>query len=136
MAAELGLGDTEPEIIGTAPSRTFKPANEEFGRVANIYSWRDPTACSMCIDSFSGAVHMAIRNPRYWFSLVPRLAYWGLIGGLHVIQGKEARLPPRAGRVVCLGQCTRELADSEGLVHLSGCPPTPEDVAETLRREL
>lgn len=136
LAHELGAGDVDPEVKGTAPSRKFEPANEVFGRVLNIYSWRDPTACSMCIDSFSGAVHLAVRKPKYWFTLVPKLAYWGVFGKLHIIQGKGAELPQQPGRVVCLGQCTRRLAESEGLTHLSGCPPTPEEVAETLRREL
>jgi uncharacterized protein (DUF362 family) len=136
IGAELGLGDTSPEVIGSAPSRSFRPANEEFGRVVNIYSWRDPTACSMCIDSFTAALHAAVRSPKYWFTLLPKLAYWGVVGGLHVVQGKEAGLPTKPGRVLCLGKCTRELAEREGLVHLKGCPPNPEDVAETLRREL
>jgi uncharacterized protein (DUF362 family) len=136
IAAEEGVGETEPEVMGDAPSSSFEPANESFGRVANIYSWRDPTACSMCIDSFSAAVHLAVRRPGYWFTLVPKLAYWGVFGKLHIIQGKQARLPGQSGRVVCLGRCTRELAEREGLTHLRGCPPTPEDVAETLRREL
>ena len=136
LAHELGLGDADPEVLGSAPSRRFEPANELFGRVVNIYSWRDPTACSMCIDSFTGAVHLAVRRPKYWFTLVPKLAYWGVFRKLHIIQGKEAKLPAEAGRVVCLGRCTRALAESEGLTHLAGCPPTPEEVAETLKREL
>ncbi|MFH1865577.1 MAG: DUF362 domain-containing protein [Candidatus Eisenbacteria bacterium] len=136
LAYELGVGNMNPEVIGTAPSRSFEPANESFGRVVNIYSWRDPTACSMCIDSFSGAVHLAVRRPKYWFTLVPKLAYWGVFRKLHIIQGKAAKIPDQPGRVVCLGQCTRGLADSEALTHLGGCPPTPEEVAETLRREL
>jgi uncharacterized protein (DUF362 family) len=136
IADELGLGEVDPDVIGTAPARKFEPANEAFGRMVNIYSWRDPTACSMCIDSFSGAVRLAIRHPRYWFTLIPKLGYWGVFGKLHIVQGKAARLPGRPGRVVCLGQCTRDLAESEGLTHLPGCPPTPEDVAETLRRKL
>jgi len=136
IASELGLGDVDPETIGSAPSREFEPANEEFGRVANIYSWRDPTACSMCIDSFSGAVKLAVRSPRYWFTLVPKLGYWGVFGKLHIVQGKAAKLPCDSGRVVCLGQCTRKLAEEEGLTHLPGCPPSPEEVAETLRRTL
>lgn len=136
LAHELGVGDMDPEVVGAAPSRDFEPANEAFGRVANIYSWRDPTACSMCIDSFSGAAHLAVRKPKYWFTLVPKLAYWGVFRKLHIIQGKAARLPGEAGRVVCLGECTRGLAEREGLTHLSGCPPTPEQVAETLRKEL
>ncbi len=135
-AAELGLGSLDPEVSGEAPSRDFKRANEEFGRVANIYSWRDCTACSMCIDSFGGAVSLAIREPRYWLTLVPKLAWWGIIGGLHVVQGREGRLPGRRGKVICFGRCTAELARREGLIHVKGCPPTPREVAETLRREL
>lgn len=136
LAGELGTGDMNPEVVGTAPSHDFEPANESFGRVVNIYSWRDPTACSMCIDSFSGAVHLAVRRPKYWFTLVPKLAYWGVFRKLHIIQGTAARVPDEAGRVICLGRCTKGLADSEALTHLAGCPPTPEEVAETLRREL
>lgn len=136
IGASEGLGSLDPEIVGSAPSRAFAPANEQYGRVMNIYSWRDCTACSMCIDSFSAGVKLAIREPRYWFTLVPKLLYWGFIGKLHIIQGREARVPDAPGRVICLGECTRGLARKEGLLHLPGCPPTARDVAETLRREL
>lgn len=136
FAAEKGLGTLDPVVVGEAPTRAFARANEEFGRVANIYSWRDCTACSMCIDSFGGAVSMAVREPRYWFTLIPKLAWWGLLGGLHIVQGREGRLPDRSGKVVCFGRCTRELAEREGLTHIKGCPPTPRDVAEALRKGL
>jgi uncharacterized protein (DUF362 family) len=136
IAAEEGLGTLEPQVLGSAPARRLRPANEEFGRKLNIYSWRDCTACSMCIDSFTAGVKLAAREPRYWFTLVPKLAYWGAVGRLHVVQGREAAMPPLRGRVVCLGQCTREFAEREGLVHLPGCPPTARDVAEALRKGL
>ncbi|MFH1502976.1 MAG: DUF362 domain-containing protein [Candidatus Eisenbacteria bacterium] len=136
IAGEEGLGSLDPELIGEAPSRRFDPANEEYGRVMNIYSWRDCTACSMCIDSFSAGVKLATREPRYWFTLVPKLAFWGVFGKLHIIQGREAKLPNVPGRVICLGRCTAELAKREGLVHLPGCPPSARDVAESLRKKL
>jgi uncharacterized protein (DUF362 family) len=136
IAEAEGLGTLDPEVIGRAPSRRLEPANEQYGRVMNIYSWRDCTACSMCIDSFSAGVRLALADPRYWLTLVPKLAFWGLVGRLHVVQGREARVPDLPGRVVCLGRCTRGLAQREGLVHLPGCPPTARDVAEALRKEL
>jgi uncharacterized protein (DUF362 family) len=136
IAEAEGLGSLDPELIGEAPSRRFAPANEEFGRVMNIYSWRDCTACSMCIDSFSAGVKLAARDPRYWLTLVPKLAFWGLFGKLHIIQGREARMPTVPGRVICLGRCTADLAKREGLVHLPGCPPSARDVAESLRKKL
>ncbi len=136
IAEAEGLGTLDPEILGAAPGRRFVPANEEFGKVMNIYSWRDCTACSMCIDSFSAGVRLAVTDPRYWLTLVPKLVFWGFFGKLHIIQGREARLPDVPGRVVCLGQCTKDLATREGLVHLPGCPPTARDVADALRKEL
>lgn len=136
IAEREGLGSMDPRVIGEARARRFIPANEEYGRVLNIYSWRDCTACSMCIDSLSAGVRLAATTPRYWFTLVPRIAYWGLLGKLHIVQGREARLPGVPGRVVCLGKCTRELAEREGLLHVPGCPPSARDVAESLRRGL
>lgn len=136
IAEDEGLGTTNPEVIGRADTRAFAPANEEFGRVMNIYSWRDCTACSMCIDSFSAGVRLAVSDPRYWLTLVPKLVFWGLFGKLHIIQGRQASLPGVPGRVICLGKCTRELAEREGLIHLPGCPPSGRDVAENLKRRL
>lgn len=136
IARDEGLGTLTPDVIGSAPERAFARANERYGRFMNIYSWRDCTACSMCIDSFSGAAKLAVREPRYWFTLAPKLFFWGVLGKLHIVQGRNAVLPDQRGRVVCLGNCTKDLAEREGLVHLAGCPPRPRDVAETLRKEL
>jgi uncharacterized protein (DUF362 family) len=136
IAEAEGLGTMDPDVVGEAPTSRFRPANEEYGRAMRIYSWRDCTACSMCIDSFAAGVNLAVRDPRYWFTLVPKLAFWGLFGRLHIVQGREAKLPPLRGRVVCLGKCTRPLAVREKLVVLPGCPPTAREVAETLRKEL
>lgn len=136
IASEQGLGAVDPEVIGSVSVRPFTPANEEFGRVMNIYSWRDCTACSMCIDSFSAGVKLAAADPRYWLTLVPKLLFWGFFGKLHIIQGREAKLPSVPGRVICLGRCTKGLAEREALIHLPGCPPSARDVAETLRKRL
>ncbi len=136
IASEQGLGAVDPEVIGSVSVRPFTPANEEFGRVMNIYSWRDCTACSMCIDSFSAGVKLAAADPRYWLTLVPKLLFWGFFGKLHIIQGREAKLPSVPGRVICLGRCTKGLAEREALIHLPGCPPSARDVAETLRKKL
>lgn len=136
IASEEGLGAIDPEVIGSVSVKPFRPANEEFGRVMNIYSWRDCTACSMCIDSFSAGVKLAVADPRYWLTLVPKLLFWGLLGKLHIIQGREAKLPNVPGRVICLGRCTKGLAEREALIHLPGCPPSARDVAEALRKKL
>jgi uncharacterized protein (DUF362 family) len=136
IAEREGIGTLDPKVVGDVPVHNFLPANEDYGQVMRIYSWRDCTACSMCIDSFSAGAKLAVREPKYWFTLVPKLLYWGFLGKLHIIQGREAKLPAVDGRVICLGKCTKELAEEKGLIHLPGCPPSARTVAETLRKEL
>ncbi len=132
------IGPEVPVVIGTpsiADVRTpFLGANQRYGKFLNIYSWRDPHACSMCIDSFSLAVKYAVRNPRYWFTFLPKFAYYALFGRLNIIQGKETRIPDAGGEVICLGDCTKELAEREGLRHIEGCPPDQETILRIFSR--
>jgi uncharacterized protein (DUF362 family) len=135
MAVERGLGTMDPEVEGDSVeslSQRFKAANPEFGKKLNIYSWRNLYACSMCIDSFTEAVRLAIRNPRYWFTVVPKLAYWSLFGQLDIIQGKDARRPPAAVNMICFGKCTKDFAEREQCDYIAGCPPKPEKVLKVL----
>jgi len=112
--------------------KTFQNANQQFGHVLNIYSWRNPYACSMCIQSFSEAISLAVKNPRYWTTKIPKLAYYALLGRLHIVQGKNACIPPLKGRVICFGDCTRELSRKGGYTWIPGCPPKKEEVLEKL----
>lgn len=125
------IGPEKPDLIGTdlADVRTsFKTPNEEYGRFLNVYSWRNPYACSMCIDSFSLAVKSSVRRPIYWLTFLPKFAYYALFSRINIIQGKHARLPDVKGRVICLGDCTRDLATKNDLLHIGGCPPTSKDI--------
>jgi uncharacterized protein (DUF362 family) len=132
------IGPEVPKVIGSLDSagvRTpFLEANQRYGKLLNIYSWRDPHACSMCIDSFSLAVKYAIRNPKYWFTFLPRFAYYALFRQLNIIQGKQTQIPDVKGEVICLGDCTKELAEKEGLRHIPGCPPDRDTILQAFSR--
>ncbi|MFH1721140.1 MAG: DUF362 domain-containing protein [Candidatus Altiarchaeota archaeon] len=133
-AAELGLGSLQPKVLGTpvdAAKTTFIPANQEFGHVLGIYSFRNPYACSMCIQNFSAAMKMAVTNPRYWLK-VPKLGYYAVLGRLNLVQGKKTCIPNVKGRMLCMGQCTKELAEKKGFTHVPGCPPKPEDIIKAI----
>ena len=112
--------------------KKFKQANKKYGNILNVYSWRNPYACSMCIDSFSLAVKTGVRSPKYWLRFVPRFSYYALFKRLDVIQGKHAKIPEQHGKVICLGDCTREIAKKNNLTHIKGCPPNPHDILEAL----
>ncbi|MFC2154826.1 DUF362 domain-containing protein [Candidatus Altiarchaeota archaeon] len=134
IGEERGIGKLNPKIIGeeiNKVSTPFQEANQEFGHVLNIYSWRNPYACSMCIQNFSEAIKMAVLKPRYWYK-IPKLAYYTLWSKLHLIQGRDACLPDQKGRIICMGKCTKEIAESHGYTHIEGCPPKPRDILEKL----
>jgi len=142
MAMERGLGITEPVIRGVEPEKAsfgvkFKLPNEKYGRMLNVYSWRNPYACSMCIDAFSLAVKSAFRRPKHWGTLL-RLLYSAAFRRIDVIQGRHAKVPEEArGILLCLGNCTKDVASSEkDAIHVGGCPPDAESILEALRSAL
>ena len=71
----------------------------------------------------------AIKHSR-WRRL--KFAYRGGWRRLDIVMGQADRLPPEHGKVVCLGDCTRHLAEEHGLPLARGCPPTPEEVLKIL----
>lgn len=112
----------------------FKKANQEYGRFLNVYSWRNPYACSMCIDSFSLAVKSSIWNPKYWFIFLPKFSYYAILKHLYIIQGKHAEIPDVKGKVICLGDCTKEIAEKNNLKHIEGCPPDSSKILELFHK--
>lgn len=129
------LGSEVPDLIGVdiKEFRTnFKQANEKYGKFLNVYSWRNPYACSMCIDSFSLAVKSSIWSPKYWLTFLPKFTYYAVLKHLYIIQGMHAEIPDVKGKVICLGDCTKEIAEENNLTHIEGCPPNSKDILENL----
>lgn len=129
------LGPENPEIIGAGIKEVetvFVKANEIYGKFLNVYSCRNPYACSMCIDSFTLAVKSSIWNPKYWLTFLPKFTYYAVLKHLYIIQGKHAEIPDVKGKVICLGDCTKEIADKNHLAHIEGCPPDSRTILEAL----
>lgn len=131
-----GLGPANPHVIAgsIALKTSFKKANAAYGNILKVYSWRNPYACSMCIDSFTLAVKSALRNPRYWLTFIPKFAYLALFKRIDIIQGFHAHIPDKHGRIICLGDCTKEVAKRNNSRYIKGCPPTSEEIIEALMR--
>lgn len=131
------IGPEKPNVLGVDVKeikKSFKRANEKYGHILNVYSWRNPYACSMCIDSFSLAVKSAMHSPKYWLTFIPKFAYYALFKRIDVIQGMHAKIPDEHGTVICLGDCTKKIAEKDNLMHIGGCPPNQKEILEALLR--
>ncbi len=42
---------------------------------------------------------------------------------IDIIQGVHAEIPDEHGKIICLGDCTKEIANENNLIHVRGCPP-------------
>jgi uncharacterized protein (DUF362 family) len=130
------IGPEKPDLLdGSEDIKTsFKRANDKYGNILNVYSWRNPYACSMCIDSFTLAVKSALRNPKYWLTFIPKFAYLATFKRIDIIQGYHAEIPAKRGRIICLGDCTKKIAEESGFVYVKGCPPNSEEIIEALMK--
>lgn len=131
------IGSEKPNLSGVdikEVKKSFKRANEKYGNILNVYSWRNPYACSMCIDSFSLAVKSAIHSPKYWLTFIPKFTYYALFKRIDIIQGLHAKIPDEHGTVICLGDCTKKIAEKDNLMHIGGCPPNQKEILEALLR--
>lgn len=130
------IGPDAPNLTGAdiAEVRTvFRQANPQYGKLLNVYSWRNPYACSMCIESFAIAVKYSIWHPRYWFTFLPMFTWCALYKRLNIVQGKHTPIPDVPGEVICLGDCTKDLARHHNLRHIAGCPPDYRTILEVFR---
>jgi uncharacterized protein (DUF362 family) len=61
-----------------------------------------------------------------------KFQYRGVWRRLDIVMGHATELPPKHGKVVCLGDCTRAFAEEHQLPIARGCPPAADDVLELL----
>lgn len=131
---EQEIGPENPTLLDDISEikTTFKRANTEYGNILNVYSRRNPYACSMCIDSFTLAVKSSIKDPKNWVTFIPKFAYYAIFKRIDIVQGKNAEIPDVEGKVICLGDCTKDIACENNLLHIKGCPPKSEDILKGL----
>ncbi len=136
-ALEEGLVSPEPTIIGSAfnERRTaFALPSPGPKKVLRFYSWKNYRACAEDEHAFEHAIHLALTTPKYWFTFFPKFAFLVLFKRLDLLRGKGAEIPPDAGRILCIGDCSDQIADREGVYHVPGCPPKPKDIIEAIIR--
>jgi len=129
-AHEQGLGDYPKEVIGeqlAQVARKFKqPTN--FQKFFNIYYWWTDTTCSGCSCLLGDMKVIALKNPYYLF----RLFLNGFLRRLDLLTGHIINCPPNHGKVICIGECTRKIAQKHGFIWIKGCPPKPIDILKRI----
>jgi len=135
-AIEKGLAGNEPEIRGSAyrSGTPFTMPSPKPKRILNFYSWKNYRACAEDDHCFEEAIHYALVRPRYWLTFFPKFLSFVLLGKFHLLRGKEAPVPEMTGRLLCIGDCCRDVADKAGASFVPGCPPRPEDILKTVSR--
>ncbi len=112
----------------------FQQPNHRYGRVLNIYSWRNPRSCPLCSIAFNRAIEMAKRNPKYWFSFFPKFMFQALFKRIDLVKGPLPEMPRDKNFVICFGDCAQEVSEGEGLPFVRGCPPGSEDLLDGIKK--
>ncbi|MFC2141398.1 DUF362 domain-containing protein [Acidobacteriota bacterium] len=136
-AITQGLFPSSPKVSGDAFSRlrtSFEMPSPKPKKVLNFYSWKNYNACAEDEHCFEEAIHLAMRQPRYWFTFFPKFMYLVLFKRFHLLRGKKATVPDMPGHVLCIGNCSRDTAEHCGAHFVPGCPPEPEDILKTVIR--
>ncbi len=137
QAIQQGLANPEPEIRGEAFSQhrtKFKMPSPKPKQILNFYSWKNYHACAEDDHCFEEAIHLALVRPKYWFRFFPKFIYFVLFKRFHLLRGKKAKIPKDPGRILCIGNCSQEVAEEIGAYFVPGCPPKPEDILKTISR--
>jgi len=89
--------------------------------VGKVHIHAAETRCSRCAQSLQYGLAARWRSPHHLLRSVWR----ALLERTDVITGQMEHVPPAAtGRLVCYGDCTRELAQRQGVLWVPGCPPS------------
>ncbi|MEA3476233.1 MAG: DUF362 domain-containing protein [Candidatus Cloacimonadota bacterium] len=130
------IGDPDPQIIGEDLDEikmNFKRADEEKFTFLKFTNMRNPYACSMCGLSLTETFYRIPKKPKLAITKGPKLAYYFLFKGITFVYGKNPKLPRKTNRrIICFGNCTKELAKEKGWEWIPGCPPKIEDVLKIL----
>ena len=102
----------------------FLPAKTDYYTVFNIY-YQSNYSCSGCLYATGNALKFFYRHPMKFIKALCK-------GKIEVISGRRPRLPQKADKVVCLGDCCERFAQEHNLAHVKGCPPDSRDIFDKI----
>jgi uncharacterized protein (DUF362 family) len=115
------------EVLGVPIDKAkmnFIPAKTDYYNVYNIF-YQSNYSCSGCLYATKNALAYFYRNPVKFIKFICG-------GKMELISGRKPRLPTKADKVICLGDCCERFAQEHNLAHLKGCPPDSKDIFDKL----
>jgi len=101
----------------------------EFKRLGRLRLWSNSWACTMCRYLFHEVKQDAL-NPRDLRAKARLFAH--SVKGAEIVIGSHPQWRRQYGTVICVGNCTRRVAKEGGYPFVPGCPPTLQDLYDSL----
>lgn len=132
IARDLGLFSPDFTVLGddNAIQRVApRPDSHESKTLGRLRLWSNPQACTGCRAVFFDAKADAMlpRNLRGKWKLAVHA-----VRGAELVMGMNPRWRREHDTVICVGNCTRQLADDNGYAFIPGCPPSLQDLYDHL----
>ncbi len=109
----------------------LRPEAREYKHFGRLRLWSNPQACTGCRYLFH-EIRRSLLSPRSLPGKAKLLAC--SIQGAEMIMGKNPSWRRGYRTVICIGACTREVAEEGGYLYVPGCPPALEDFYHSLAR--
>jgi uncharacterized protein (DUF362 family) len=106
-----------------------RPMFKEFKRLGRLRLWSNPQACSMCRYLFHD-IQQNVFERQHLLAVAKLLPH--SIGGAEIVMGSNPQWRREYHTVICVGACTRRVAQEGGYTHIPGCPPTLSDLIDNL----
>jgi len=106
-----------------------RPEAKEAKCVGRLRLWSNSRACTGCRSIFSD-MKRDVSKPRNLRAKAKLAAH--SIRGAEIVMGSSPYWRREHKTVICIGSCTKRLADENGYIHVPGCPPTLDDFYDYL----
>lgn len=127
-------GDEAYKVLGKDAcnlSLRRKYAYMTYKRFLRLGLWSNPRACSMCRFSLDRLRHFPKADFASSFIVYVKLLRH-MVKGTDFIFGSEPEYNDNGRPIVCIGNCTKKIANANRYLHVPGCPPTTADMAKHL----
>jgi hypothetical protein len=134
IGREIGVSARNYEVTGdSVTGRPAKQIEEEKGdpkKILGLRFWVSPRTCSMCRFLFQDIKQLGSGGFLQKAQMYGKLLGYALSGADIVLGYEDFAADSR--KVICIGDCTKKMANERGFRHVGGCPPSKEDLVKSL----
>ncbi|MGB7297137.1 MAG: DUF362 domain-containing protein [Candidatus Aminicenantales bacterium] len=133
LRSNLRSAGDPPVVRGDAdtPVQKVDWKEEEYQTLFNLRLWSNPRACSMCRLRFHELKGLKRRRFLDVMRIYFKLIKLSLVGA-DIVFGSDPFFRDRGKPLICMGECTKILAEKEGCRHIPGCPPSLRQIAKNI----